>query len=279
MSLPVNVGTGLVTGRLIRAIVDGPDDDRDPDGVAVSLAKITFTASVSRVVNRSSAPPVMIMIDPIVVTTDEDGELISPDGQKGVRLVATDDLDLSPSGFTYKVTVAAPSLSTQSWSITVPEGSVQDLATAIPVPSNPGKDVAQWEAAVQAVWDARDGSIEVVELAAEVGQQLLDRRGDVAGALDLSGAARNLIVHATLAGDVTVALPADPMVGHTVTLELTQDSTGGRVLMVPGAVTAYGVPVTPAPDPGVLTEVMCFWDGSRWHVRVSGLSDSVPEGW
>ena len=116
-------------------------------------------------------------------------------------------------------------------------------------------------------------------LTAEVGQYLLDQRWNVSGTLDLSAASRNLIVHATMTGNVSVALPADPMVGHMVTLELTQDSTGGRVLMVPGAVTAYGVPVTPAPDPGVLTEVMCFWDGSRWHVRVSGLSDSVPEGW
>ena len=33
MSLPANVGFGRVTGRLIRAVLDGPSDaDTEPDG-------------------------------------------------------------------------------------------------------------------------------------------------------------------------------------------------------------------------------------------------------
>lgn len=33
MSLPANVGFGRVTGRLIRAVLDGPNDaDTDPEG-------------------------------------------------------------------------------------------------------------------------------------------------------------------------------------------------------------------------------------------------------
>ena len=44
MSLPANVGFGRVTGRLIRAILDGPiDPDTEPDGVPIEGAKITFT--------------------------------------------------------------------------------------------------------------------------------------------------------------------------------------------------------------------------------------------
>ena len=54
MALPANVGFGWVTGRLIRAILDGPiDPDTEPDGVPIEGAKVTFTASVGRVVDRS----------------------------------------------------------------------------------------------------------------------------------------------------------------------------------------------------------------------------------
>ena len=39
MSLPANVGFGRVTGRLIRAILDGPiDPDTEPDGVPIEGA-------------------------------------------------------------------------------------------------------------------------------------------------------------------------------------------------------------------------------------------------
>ena len=151
MSLPANVGFGRVTGRLIRAILDSPiDPDTEPDGVPIEGAKVTFTASVGRVVNRTATPPVSIFIDPVTVVTNSDGILVSPDGTEGVTLVASDDADLDPSGWTYKVTMTAPSISALSWSITVPEGSVQDLATAIPVPANPGTAVAEWQGAVDA---------------------------------------------------------------------------------------------------------------------------------
>lgn len=291
MGLPANVGFGRVTGRLIRAILDGPiDPDTEPDGVPIEGAKVTFTASVNRIVNRTATPPVSIFIDPVTVVTNGDGILVSPDGTEGVTLVASDDADLDPSGWTYKVTMTAPSISTLSWSITVPEGSVQDLATAIPVPANPGTGVAEWQGAVDAVWQARDVStaevlqardvsVDAVEQAAEVGQYLLDQRGNVSGTLDLSGVSRNLIVHATMTGNLTVTLPSSPMIGHTITLELLQDATGSRLLTVQGAVTAYGVGITPAPAANALTEVMCLWDGIRWHARVSGLADSKPTGW
>lgn len=39
MSLPANVGFGRVTGRLIRAVLDGPSDpDTEPDGVPLRHA-------------------------------------------------------------------------------------------------------------------------------------------------------------------------------------------------------------------------------------------------
>ena len=175
MGLPANVGFGRVTGRLIRAILDGPSDaDTDPDGVPIEGAKVTFTASVKRVVNRTATPPVSIFIDPVTVVTNGDGILVSPDGTDGVTLVASDDADLDPTGWTYKVTMTAPSISTLSWSITVPEGSVQDLATAIPVPANPGTAVVEWQRLRDEVLGYRDDAREDAESAAESAQQVKD---------------------------------------------------------------------------------------------------------
>ena len=176
MSLPANVGFGRVTGRLIRAILDSPiDPDTEPDGVPIEGAKVTFTASVNRVVNRTATPPVSIFIDPVTVVTNSDGILVSPDGTEGVTLVASDDADLDPSGWTYKVTITAPSISAAlSWSITVPEGSVQDLATAIPVPANPGTAVVEWQRLRDEVLGYRDDAREDAESAAESAQQVKD---------------------------------------------------------------------------------------------------------
>ena len=192
MSLPANVGFGRVTGRLIRAILDSPiDPDTEPDGVPIEGAKVTFTASVNRVVNRTATPPVSIFIDPVTVVTNSDGILVSPDGTEGVTLVASDDADLDPSGWTYKVTMTAPSISALSWSITVPEGSVQDLATAIPVPANPGTAVVEWQQLRDEVLGYRDDAREDAESAAESAQQVKDGAvtatlGGVSGTLCLT---------------------------------------------------------------------------------------------
>ena len=166
MGLPANVGFGRVTGRLIRAILDGPNDaDTDPDGVPIKGAKITFTASVNRVVNRTATPPVSIFIDPVTVVTNGDGILVSPDGTEGVTLAASDDADLDPSGWTYKVTMTAPSISTLSWSFVMPEGETLDLATMVPVPTAPGVEVSRWLAAVTDVFAARDTALEQIAAA------------------------------------------------------------------------------------------------------------------
>ena len=198
MSLPANVGFGRVTGRLIRAILDGPiDPDTEPDGVPIEGAKVTFTASVKRVVNRTATPPVTIFIDPVTVVTNSDGILVSPDGTEGVTLVASDDADLDPSGWTYKVTMTAPSISALSWSITVPEGSVQDLATAIPVPANPGTAVVEWQRLHDEVVGYRD---EVLGYRDEVLGYRDDAREDAESAAESAQQVKDGAVTATLGG-------------------------------------------------------------------------------
>ena len=175
MSLPANVGYGRVTGRLIRALLDSTSDpDNEPDGIPIVNATVTFTASVPRVVNATAIPPVMIFLDPITVRTDNDGVLVSPDKTEGVTLVATDDPDLNLTGWTYLVTVKGTGIPSMSWSITVPEGSTQDLSTAIPVPANPGTAVVEWQRLRDEVLGYRDDAREAAESAAESAQQVKD---------------------------------------------------------------------------------------------------------
>ena len=108
MGMPSNVGYGRVEGRLIRAVLDGPDENRTPDGVPLANATVTFTADVTHARNKHAVPPVMIFFDTISVRTDDDGMLVSPDGQQGVWLVAVDDADIDPMIGAYTLTAAAP---------------------------------------------------------------------------------------------------------------------------------------------------------------------------
>lgn len=123
------------------------------------------------------------------------------------------------------------------------------------------------------------GSASTATQQAQVGAFLLDQRGSVSGTLDLSGVTQQSFVHATLTGNLTVVLPSAPIVGMTITLELKQDSTGGRTLTMKNIPASFGVPITLSTAANALDEIMCLYDGVRWKARVGGLSDSIPTSW
>lgn len=56
MSMPSGVQYGRVTGRLIRAVLDGSDGDESPDGAPIPGATVTFRARVTHA-KKVSAPP------------------------------------------------------------------------------------------------------------------------------------------------------------------------------------------------------------------------------
>ena len=180
MGMPSNIGYGRVVGRLIRAMLDGPDVNETPDGVPIPNATVTFTADVTHARNQHAVPPVTIFFDPVVVKTDSDGMIATRDGQAGVWLVATDDTDIDPTIGAYVVTVSAPSIQRLSWRIAVPEGETVDLATAIPVPNSPAADVAEWVRVRGEVIQARD---ETVAAAGEVPSLVADAVDELAGPL------------------------------------------------------------------------------------------------
>lgn len=181
--LPGNVTHGIVQGRLLRVVQDTVfDEDRAPKGVPITDAKVTLTAAVAYVRVPAADPPLILWVDkPYECTTDAYGLLLGPDGQPDLELVASDGEYLFPSGWTYLVRVEAAGMKPIEWNIVVPAGTVVDLATAIPVPANPGVEVARWveateiaNAAVTRVLELRD---EVADLASQV-QPVKGDKGD-----------------------------------------------------------------------------------------------------
>lgn len=169
MALPANVNFCTVTGRFIRAVADSTDADRTPDGMPVSGLTVVFTASVNPPVVRNVAESVTVVIDPITCTTDTSGVLLGPDGTPGVMLVASDDPDLDPHGWTWTATVSGGTFPRISTTFIAPSDGTVDLATVIPIPPSPGAQISQWQAAVTTTITARD---ETVVLRDEVAQMI-----------------------------------------------------------------------------------------------------------
>ena len=145
MSLP----TCRIDWRALSAVIDGNDPDRDPDAVPLARLSVKFTAGRTRIVTTS--PPETVFLHPIEWETDEDGYLVSPDGQRGLYLVAS---DIDPENvWTWTVRISSTPTSPHqitavSYSFVAPSGGSIDLSTVIPVPAVPARDLPAWQEAV-----------------------------------------------------------------------------------------------------------------------------------
>jgi hypothetical protein len=135
--LPANVSYGTVTGKFIKAIGDTADALFLPDAVPAS-GTVTFDPAPARLVDAGGAPAVTIFLSTISCTLDAAGVLVSPGGGTGVTLVATDDPDLNPTGWTYGVSIAITGEDVITFSMAVPGGSTVDLSTLVPLASTGG---------------------------------------------------------------------------------------------------------------------------------------------
>ncbi len=177
MTLPANVDTGRVEGRFIVGVIDGPDADDEPDAIPAQ-GTITFTASVPYLPNPSASTT--ILKAPIVAVLDSDGHLCTPlpdgtAGARGVRLIATDDEDLSVTGWTWTVTYAFESVNgvrpqIASHSMALPSGAAIDLTTVVRVPSSTGIGIPQAEALAASAQAAAAEAAAAALAAAEAAQ-------------------------------------------------------------------------------------------------------------
>lgn len=199
MDLPVNVSTGEVVGRYIADVIDGADPNLDPDARPVR-GRIVFTASVPYLPNPTAAPaPVTIMRVPIIGVLDADGYLCTPypgtlePQYRGVRLIATDDPDLSVEGWTWDVTymfeaIDGYKIAIPAHGFALPAGTTVDLTKVAKIPSSPGYSLPQAEAAALRAEAAALASAADVAEALAAAQRAADAaEATDAGVADLLG--------------------------------------------------------------------------------------------
>jgi hypothetical protein len=145
MALPTNVSYGTVVGRFLLAYGDTIDSGPEPDATPAA-GSVFFTASPILLKNASASPaPVTILPATVEVPLDEDGYLRAFEGTAGagVRLVATDDPDNNPVGWTWRVDfrltdASGTPVTLPSFSFALPSNTTVDLTVATPVPDANG---------------------------------------------------------------------------------------------------------------------------------------------
>lgn len=143
MALPSNVNYGTVVGQFLLAYADGTDPDLFPDGVPAK-GSIYFRPSPAKLLDASSTPnPVTILPAVVEATLDSEGYVFGPDGTRGITLVATDDADLNPTGWTWTAEFRLTDqddvpVSVASYSFQLPSDTTVDLTTLSPVPDANG---------------------------------------------------------------------------------------------------------------------------------------------
>ena len=141
--------------------------------------------------------------DTIECTTDTDGYLLGPDGERGVTVLASDGPTV-PTNFSWRVNVSAPSIGSRSWNILVPQGETTGLFDAVPVPPNIGDAILEWQQLRDDVYAARDaarGAQGLAEDAAEAAALDAGRAEVAAGDAEASAdIALRMGVSATLGG-------------------------------------------------------------------------------
>lgn len=132
-TLPEGTKYGTLTWQVIRAVGDtAQDPDRDPDATTIDGIRAVFTPTVG--VMKDATVPVTVFANPITASFDEQGYMIGEDGQRGIRLIATDSPNLEPQGVQYKVVLSAPSIASQTLTVEVWADQTTDLTNAV-IPS------------------------------------------------------------------------------------------------------------------------------------------------
>jgi hypothetical protein len=207
ITAPENVSYGRITGQFIFDVRDGGDPGTKPDFKAMT-GTVTFTPSVGKVLDAGAR--VIIGRAPIVCPLDVEGFLCTPledeplvPAYRGVELIATDDPDLNPQGWTWTVSydLRANGKTLRGWDsheLAVLSESEQDLVDLIPPDAAKAIGIPQANAlAAAAAADAAAAqeSADAAQAAAE----------EAAGALVDSAS----FVRTTAAA--AVADPADPL--------------------------------------------------------------------
>lgn len=268
MNIPAGLGTCLVTGTFLRALIDSADAGREPDATPLAGAKLRLTPSVDHV-RYTGATLVIMALTPIDLTLDANGVIRDQAGQLGVTILASDSADGDPALWTWEATVTGPDIAPWRHRFVAPTGGTVDLSTTRTVPASPERELAAWQTAI----------IEMERLL-ESGRHLYYPLKDVSGNVSLAAVDRNAILHWRLTGNVVIsALPPNPFPGQTITLVHRQDGVGSRTITVKTSETSWAQTLSTSTAANAKDESHLWFDGVSWKLRPSGFSDGTPAGW
>lgn len=142
LAWPSDLGYATVEGRILYLEGDSSDQDRDPDLIPAS-GTVYLEPSVKSVRYGGVNGPSIMVKRMTKGVLDSEGYLCTPGpdgvspGERGLVVPATDSENISPTNFTYRVTVSAGSWQSK-FSIHAPAGTTVDLAKAVPVAESGG---------------------------------------------------------------------------------------------------------------------------------------------
>jgi hypothetical protein len=182
--LPSNMALCTVRGRYgTWATVEGQTNPQFTPYVGM---KITFTPAYPFVTNTAATPsPVVIATAPRTFTTDSDGYMSDPfaGNTRNCQIVASDDPDISPTGWKYLVTFSGPGATNfRAFRTPAPSGAVVDMAIITPQRVASGStptsaEIAAANAAASAA--AAEAAVASINRGQAGGVAPLDADGDV----------------------------------------------------------------------------------------------------
>lgn len=137
MSLPSNVQYGQVIGTFINAVADGDDADPYPDAQPAT-GSITFTPTVTRIINNDGVNPVTILPKPITAQV-KNGVLVDSQDRPALTLVANKNTTgQNPIEWQYNVQYSINGATLPAFPLSLEPDEIKDLAEVAPIPVAPG---------------------------------------------------------------------------------------------------------------------------------------------
>lgn len=147
LAWPADLGHGTFIGRFGFMDADSHDPDREPDITSATGGTVTITPSIRSVRYTGAQGPMILAARPAKGVIDSEGYLCTSQedgtpGDRGMVFPATDDTDLTPTDWTYEVSIILDGqVRIGTFNVKLPEGATVYLSLAVPVPSSGGTAV------------------------------------------------------------------------------------------------------------------------------------------
>lgn len=259
MANPPNLNYCKITGNFKAFIADAVDTDDLPDFVPMTGTGQIWP-NVKTAKNTDVGYKSTYFNSPIDIVVDADGDL-TQGGRKYVNVLAG-SAAINPSDFNYSIllTLTVQGETTERtfgpFSFEVTPGGAVDLTDIIPVAESGGTLITQGP-------QGEPGDLVGVTSGASW-----------TGAVALTAYPQTYL--ATLTGNVTaLTLPTNVISAQsgTVTLVLTQDATGGRIITWPASIKwPEGLVQQPATAANSASVFHLMWTGTQWYGMLGGKS-------